>query len=99
MTRGGGYLWPPRQASGCSGIESSGRDPAPLPGLEQSHLPAVTSTLSRGMHPAALCTTTDRKLFLFLPSRLEIFESNVSKKKLSQKVGAKDIERNHRFQS
>lgn len=101
MTQGGGYLWPPRQASGCSGMESSGRDPALLPGLEQSRPVCGHFHSLRGMHPAALCTATEREK-AFPVSAIKVrdfFESNVFKKKLSQRVGSKDTERNNRFQS
>lgn len=71
------------------------------PDWNRADLSAVTSTLSRGMHPAALCTATEREK-AFPVSAIKVrdfFESNVFKKKLSQRVGSKDTERNNRFQS
>lgn len=78
-----------RQASACSGVKPSGRDPALLTGHEQSQrvcghfqsLPVDASSLSLNHH------RRERFSSPCMPTRLENFESNVLKKKFNQKVG------------
>lgn len=78
-----------RQASACSGVKPSGKDPALLTRQEQSqrvcghfHSPPVdASRLSLHHHRRESFSSP------CMPTRLENFESSVLKKKFNQKVG------------
>lgn len=104
MTGGWGCLWPRKagsrlqwgpaiwDGSSWEGIQLCSAD------LSRASLSAVTSTPSPETYPASPAPPREESLSLpFLQTRLEIFETNVLKKRLSQKLGTErwEIQKEH----